>query len=260
MMFRSLTALLLVTACSGAETPPPAASLPGSLTSERGDRTIHTTAPAADRWESKSYSQQGDLLFEISSRVGDGAPTLVYRNHVWGTTETQTLGRSADNPLTFEQFHAFSIIAFPLSSVNAAQASRTSSEYDGFGCDWPMGGASCGRNGGCCDTHDSCYENNDCSAGSWLGTLGGRDTACDRCNRDAVQCFRNVHPGPSECCNDGNCGQRRTTSAGGGGGGCAPGQPWWECDPFDYSFDYTTLDSDYQDTCNADPSLCLVDN
>jgi len=93
-----------------------------------------------------------------------------------------------------------------------AQVSRAIHHYyDNWGCDLPSairGVTSCGPKGRCCDIHDACYKEHECGSGSWLRPW----TQCHLlCNVPAVACFSSssFHPGPSECCSRGNCGEPR---------------------------------------------------
>jgi hypothetical protein len=64
----------------------------------------------------------------------------------------------------------------------------------------------CTSLGSCCDSHDRCYADNDCTAWSWLG-MG--TMACQACNRDAVLCIGGggTWSGGSSCCRTNSCGQ-----------------------------------------------------
>jgi hypothetical protein len=85
-------------------------------------------------------------------------------------------------------------------------ASIQEQEYDNYGCDIPNWAVdSCGSKGQCCDVHDACYAEHDCTAASWFYLWGD----CRGCNSAVVACILNDNPGPSSCCAANNCGQPR---------------------------------------------------
>lgn len=90
---------------------------------------------------------------------------------------------------------------------------------DSFGCDAAV--KSCGKNGKCCDMHDTCYKKHHCTAHSWfylckskfifyififIHILGGD---CHQCNVNVMACIVALNPGKSSCCANKNCGKPR---------------------------------------------------
>jgi hypothetical protein len=84
------------------------------------------------------------------------------------------------------------------------------------GCDQTHG-FDCGPNGKCCDIHDECITQRCGGQGECGNVLGALEAAygSSPCSADCLQChgavvkcfFDGSHPGPSNCCEDGNCGQ-----------------------------------------------------
>jgi hypothetical protein len=94
-----------------------------------------------------------------------------------------------------------------------------SAPFNKAGCDvidiWPLVG-SCGDKGNCCDLHDYCI-NEKCT-----GKYGALDSGnlldciiplscsfeCTQCHHDVIACYlRPLPPGPSACCDRGDCGK-----------------------------------------------------
>lgn len=92
------------------------------------------------------------------------------------------------------------------------------------GCDQTHG-FDCGPNGKCCDVHDECITQRCGGQGECGNVLGALEAAygSSPCSADCLQChgavvkcfFDGSHPGPSNCCEDGNCGQSQECMIGG---------------------------------------------
>lgn len=67
----------------------------------------------------------------------------------------------------------------------------------------------------CCDQHDTCYETNGCSAGSWWWPFSG-SWSCQKCNARVVYCFCTMG-NPAYCGGGGSNGG----DGGSDGGGCS---------------------------------------
>lgn len=94
---------------------------------------------------------------------------------------------------------------------------------DSWGCDLPdLVNIQCTDRGNCCDTHDACYWEFDCSYWSWVGIL---PSFCDGCNAAVVLCVAagvGSNGKPSICCELGNCGQERCTGLRWNDPACSP--------------------------------------
>ncbi|HMI88235.1 MAG TPA: hypothetical protein VK550_29325 [Polyangiaceae bacterium] len=95
--------------------------------------------------------------------------------------------------------------------------SDTMPPLDTTGC--TLGGAaqytSCSEVGKCCDKHDQCYADNNCTQKSWTGTSEG--AACIGCNITVVACWAMTiagPQGPSDCCKMENCDQPQCEAIG----------------------------------------------
>ncbi|HNO79405.1 MAG TPA: hypothetical protein PKN33_15245 [Phycisphaerae bacterium] len=83
------------------------------------------------------------------------------------------------------------------------------------GCD-QLHGLDCSAKGICCDVHDECINAN-CSGQGGCGNVllalqaGYTDQPCDapclECHGAVVACFLGAEPGPSHCCDAGDCGR-----------------------------------------------------
>ncbi|WP_243640704.1 RHS repeat-associated core domain-containing protein [Thiogranum longum] len=56
----------------------------------------------------------------------------------------------------------------------------------------------------CCAQHDSCYELYECNASSWRRNIFGADRPCQKCNKEAINCFLNARN--KKDCGSGVCG------------------------------------------------------
>jgi hypothetical protein len=96
----------------------------------------------------------------------------------------------------------------------ASATAGSSAPQDHYGCDLgPLGRkTSCSDVGACCDVHDQCYIDNNCTAASW-GDLDLNSKCQKNCNLPAFSCvlLKTPKPGKSSCCEVGAdyCGQFR---------------------------------------------------
>jgi hypothetical protein len=121
------------------------------------------------------------------------------------------------------------------------------SYFDNQGCDDQASSLTCTNAGFCCDTHDQCYAQNACTAGSWTwpaNTCPGCSAACQGCNLAAANCIANAEaanlqnkicPGsmyygmPSSCCQYGTCGQGWSSCCSGSNCQCELGSNGQPC-------------------------------
>jgi hypothetical protein len=115
-------------------------------------------------------------------------------------------------------YHEFSEATIPSPSyfakaayydyMGTSRASLAEASYDLQGCDGFPASTSCTSVGSCCDTHDACYAQNNCSASSWLYT-GMLDliSKCATCNSAVDACFAGGGSGPAACCATNTCKQ-----------------------------------------------------
>jgi hypothetical protein len=102
--------------------------------------------------------------------------------------------------------------------IGTSRAASAEASYDLQGCDGFPASTSCTSVGSCCDTHDACYAQNNCSAASWLytGVLTALVSKCAACNTAVVGCFATGGSGPAACCSTGTCKQPWGTPGGDG--------------------------------------------
>lgn len=119
---------------------------------------------------------------------------------------SRTLAAEPGTTLSLEEANRKAVRMYRVMPTSAEAEDRVA--YDNFGCDtdgWPVGPASCGQDGACCDSHDQCYSFFGCTALSWIT---GTDE-CKDCNDEVLHCIATTNPGPSSCCAAGNCGVPR---------------------------------------------------
>lgn len=87
---------------------------------------------------------------------------------------------------------------------------------DQWGCDLPeLVDFECTKWGNCCDTHDACFAQNNCSWWSWIGIASWDCKMCDAAAELCALTGIGSTGEPSQCCALNNCGQER-----------CPGQYW----------------------------------
>lgn len=233
-------ATLCVAACSSTSATEVAgqdeAPLTANILKDYGSFVIQTTVDIRGNNQNVVMSPAGQWYFSVN--ISGAFPNITTRPTTGGTTPAQSaIGvsfrtwtydppfRTGDEPrysgptgtLNFTTL-APTIDTDTVSRVTAFLYKNVpqSGSFNSGGCDVPdtlRGVMDCSDIGKCCDVHDQCYFDNHCSAASWRTSQGW---ACDKCNRNAVNCMLNRPTpggetyddhGPSACCAAGNCGK-----------------------------------------------------
>ncbi len=216
----SICAALLLAGLTGCNASPPQSeptatngSTSPVLTRSYGDVTIVTTqsnhSNGCVSFASAVYNQAGVELFDTETSefcevLQPNPPTVRWMWLTSGTSNTMQIGDSGKVSLpTIEGLN----IATSMLFTNVPE-SADAEPFNQAGCDSnhffdcaPTGP------GACCDVHDQCYYDHNCSSRSWHGWEG---LDCLLCNAMVFACYLRVgqfldFPGPSICCALGNC-------------------------------------------------------
>ncbi|KYF59918.1 hypothetical protein BE04_42940 [Sorangium cellulosum] len=187
-----------------------------TLTVELEGSVAHAVRIDASQVRVDIYDRAGVLQFSADYRAIEGQMPSVAWTLFQPAAAGEPAAAAASGALEVEMDELPTLDgAVTGAALIHAQVSRADSSeaYDNWGCDLLPGAyngiVSCGTKGACCDVHDACFATYGCNAGSWTRPWDYAWQCSAICNAGAVGCFTSLHPGPSECCWLGNCGQPR---------------------------------------------------
>jgi hypothetical protein len=178
-----------------------------SLTRTEGDRVYHVERLGLRTLHAEIFSLDGKLLFDATYQPADGAEVLSWTLPQHGGEVGSAKGQPDPSVETLALQDFYPAAGF----IYDQQLSRlANTNYDNKGCDAFL--SSSGSKGRCCDFHDDCFSDHNCTSWSWasnilLGPLLASLSACGRCNNDVAACAAGSSPGPSSCVTCGDCGQ-----------------------------------------------------
>jgi hypothetical protein len=170
---RALCAVGLLAGCGGDKGPASTGGGPVETFTAHGISLTATTTTASDA-KTTTVTKGGVAQMTMVFRTGGISLTFPNVNGKTELTFSTPLGHLPTD-------YGANLLA---SYIVAGQQTPAQSRPDSPGCDW-FPDTQCTL--GCCALHDNCYQENGCSAASWIPFLGS--DACKNCNHVAASCI-----------------------------------------------------------------------
>lgn len=165
----------------------------------------------------ETFSNDGIAFTTATERTGTAATTAVTDDSgelvltLTLTTQGVTInfpGETSATVIDFSEpleslpsnYAANRLAVFIAGGLASDGGTMSLTEKDSPGCDW-FPDTQCTL--GCCAQHDICFDQNGCTASSWLPFVGSE--ACDNCNSVAASCISRACAGVSDSATDNRC-------------------------------------------------------